>query len=166
MNFFSALFVLYRINISKFSSYGFFTVPSRQFRSNGVGECNNTFCIRYNDAVSDAFQNRSKPLLLMFQFFLRLMFIQRQIQSRSDITLIERFKYVPIRIGLTCLFQRLLIGVCSQKNNRNIVRAENRRRRVNTGHGSSQRNVHQDDIGRECFGGADSLLSGSNISDN
>src|SRR5205085_10572505 len=101
-------------DLREFAAERFVLRPAREALRRGIDELNAPALVRRDDGIADASERRREPALALTQAHLRAMFVERRLDGRTQLALLERLEQVAQGLGHLRALKRAVVGVCSQ----------------------------------------------------
>ena len=111
---------------------------------------------RHDTVVDGVEDGRKKPLLLA-ELAIYGVFVERYVDGRVELALLERLEDVSEGLDFLGALEGLLVGIGGEENDGNAVLVANLAGGLDPVHGTSEHDVHEDDIGLAFLGEADRL---------
>src|SRR6185369_1684621 len=99
-------------DLREFAAERFVLRPARETLRRGIDESDATALVRRDDCIADASERRREPALALTQTHLRAMFVERRLDGRTQLALLEWLEQIAQRLCHLRASKRAVVGVC------------------------------------------------------
>ncbi len=139
---------------------GLVLLPAGEGLGHRVHELDPAVLVGRHHAVADALQRRGQPPLAVLEALLDAVLVERHLDGREQLPLLEGLQHVAERLGDLGALQRVRVGVGGQVDDGDVVAAADLRGSLDAVHFAVQEDVHEHQVRTPPAGLLDRLFPG------